>query len=120
MDKSAYPDDWPNLSRFIREANNWQCQQCGVQCRRPGEFDLGWQYQLTVAHWDHEYYTPEVFCVALCVPCHFRHDAGHSWVARRRWERLRRQLAGQLGWGVDADGSRIACEMWYNDEVASP
>lgn len=91
-----YPDDWPAISFFIREANNFTCQECGRQCRRPGEFWLGWDYELTVAHWDQDYDSEEIFVVAWCMRCHFRHDAPFVWVARRRHERLRLRLAGQL------------------------
>lgn len=91
-----YPVEWPQIVLDIKEANDWRCQQCGRQCRRPGELWLGWEYELTVAHVMQDYDAPEVFVAPLCVPCHFRHDAPYSWLARRRWQRDRQANAGQL------------------------
>jgi hypothetical protein len=93
---TLYPDDWPAISFEIREACGWECMACGKKCRRPGEPWDGHKRTLTVAHYDNIYDAPEVFCVALCVCCHFRHDARYSWIARRRWEHWRRRMAGQL------------------------
>ena len=84
MNPHFYPDDWATIAREIKAACNWQCQACGLQCRRPGEFWLGWEYELTVSHWDREYDVAEVFVVPLCRKCHLLHDAPHSWRARRR------------------------------------
>lgn len=91
-----YPADWSQIARIVKEYNGWCCQACGCQCRRPGELNLGWQFGLTVAHYDHVYDAPEVFVVAMCIKCHFAHDAPFVWSARRRHERARRQVAGQL------------------------
>lgn len=96
MNLLFYPTEWPAIARGIKEACNWQCQACQRQCRRPGEFYLGWEYELTVAHYDHAYDGPVAFVVALCRACHFKHDARAVWVARRRWARLRASQAGQL------------------------
>jgi hypothetical protein len=96
MTYEFYPHEWRDLAREIKELCEWRCQQCGRQCRRPGEFYLGWAYELTVAHYFHEYNTPTAFVVALCAPCHFAHDAEFVWHARRRWARHRLHLAGQL------------------------
>lgn len=90
-----YPNDWPAIARAVKEANNYVCQGCQRQCRRPGELWLGWEYELTVAHYDHIYDGEAAFVVALCIGCHFRHDSKHSWKARHRHARLRRALAGQ-------------------------
>lgn len=79
-----YPIDWPDIARLVKEANDWQCGECGLQCRRPGEFWLGWQYELTLAHYDQEYEDAAIFVVALCRKCHLLHDAPHSWRSRRR------------------------------------
>lgn len=99
---NQYPVDWPAIAREIKEAVDYVCQECGQQCRRPGEFNLGWQFTLTVAHWDREYEDEVVFCVALCVRCHFRHDSKYSWIARRRYAYIRQRIAGQLGLLLDA------------------
>lgn len=91
-----YPDDWAQISYAIREANQWTCQQCDRLCRRPGELYLGWEYTLTVAHWERDYTSSEIFATCLCLPCHFLHDAPYAWHSRRRHQRIRRWLAGQL------------------------
>lgn len=97
MKKSQhYPADWPTLSYTIKAANRWQCQACGRQCRRPGEMYLGWQYELTLAHITQNYEAEAVQLAPLCLPCHLRYDAAHSWLARRRNARQRQRQAGQL------------------------
>jgi len=93
---SFYPADWLDITQVIKAANHYECCACGRQCRRPGEFYLGWQYELTVAHYDNEYDAPAVFLVALCARCHLLHDAPFVWVARRRHCRQRQRQAGQL------------------------
>lgn len=84
MNRDLYPVDWAELAHEIKDANHWQCGECHLQCRRPGEFWLGWWYELTVSHYDREYDVEAVFVVPLCRKCHFLHDAAHSWRARRR------------------------------------
>jgi hypothetical protein len=83
MVKSLYPDEWPRLAREIKEACNFECQMCGRICRDPKRkadsdpltrSEIG-KLTLTVAHWDQEYLSPEVFVVALCSTCHNQHDA---------------------------------------------
>lgn len=96
MESFSYPVDWPEIAALIKAANGWRCMACDKQCRRPGEMNLGWEYELSAAHYDGIYDAPEVFIVALCTPCHFQHDSPFVWVSRRRADRLRQHLAGQL------------------------
>lgn len=96
MNDLLYPNDWANIARAIKEANEYKCQACGKQCRRPGELNLGWQYELTVAHYDNIYESEAVFVVPMCLECHLPHDSRFVWVARRRADRLRQHAAGQL------------------------
>jgi len=35
--QSLYPVDWRLIATCIKEAADWVCQECGKQCRRPGE-----------------------------------------------------------------------------------
>lgn len=91
-----YPADWPTLTREIKEANGYVCLGCQRQCRRPGEMWLGWEYELSCAHICQDYEAEAVYVAALCLPCHLRFDAPHSWIARRRRNRLRQHIAGQL------------------------
>lgn len=91
-----YPQNWRELAFAVKEANGWRCGACDRQCRRPGEFWLGWEYELTVAHLGHDYEAEIVQVAPMCRRCHFRYDAPHSWRARHRHRRYRRRLAGQL------------------------
>lgn len=97
-----YPDDWNSVALAIKEANNWCCAECHKQCRRPGEVWDGWVNTLTVAHYYGDYDAPAAFCVALCAPCHLAHDAPYAWLSRRRHERFRRHIAGQLTLALQA------------------
>jgi hypothetical protein len=96
MTSGFYPNEWDIIACEIKVANNWRCQSCDRQCRRPGEFYLGWEYELTVAHLCQDYEGEAVNVAALCGPCHLAYDASHSWIARLRWHRWRQRQAGQL------------------------
>lgn len=91
-----YPEEWSTLAREIKEANHWRCQACQKQCRRPGEMWLGWDYEMACAHICQDYEGESVCVAAVCARCHLLMDAPFVWVARRRRQRLRQQLAGQL------------------------
>lgn len=96
MNLSFYPTEWPTIARYIKEACAWRCAVCDRQCRRPGEFYLGWEYELALAHITQDYLAPAVQVACLCGSCHLRHDAPLGWVARRRADRWRARQAGQL------------------------
>lgn len=78
MQRGRYPTDWNTIATEVKESADWQCQQCGKQCRRPGDpFDTH-RRTLTTAHvWpdDHDTMAPVVCVAALCAPCHLRLDA---------------------------------------------
>ena len=85
MEKHRYPLNWPQIAFAIKDAAVWKCQECGQQCRRPGEpFDTH-RRTLTVAHLDHN---PEnchpANLKAMCAPCHLRYDARHHAETRKR------------------------------------
>lgn len=84
MDKKRYPANWKQIAAAVKEAAGWRCQQCGKQCRRPGEKLDTHQRTLTVHHIDHQ---PENCdpgnLIALCAPCHLRADAKHHAESRR-------------------------------------
>lgn len=96
MIELIYPVDWPEISYIVRSYNNWRCLACDKCCRRPGEMFLGWEYELSVAHICQDYEAEAVYVAALCLPCHLRYDAPHSWIARHRRARIRQRVAGQL------------------------
>jgi hypothetical protein len=91
---SGYPVDWPEIARVVKEAAGYTCQACQKRCRRPGEFYLGWEYELTVAH--DGYGAAATTVAALCIRCHFAYDAPRVWIARRRALRHRLLSGGQL------------------------
>lgn len=84
MHPELYPTNWHEIAFAIKEACDWQCQMCGVQCQRPGEAHKTQRRTLTVAHYEHVYDEPEIFVVALCAPCHLRHDVRFHVSQRRK------------------------------------
>ena len=69
----GYPIEWPSISLAIREAVNWRCQACGVECNRPGEKSD--KPQLTVAHLNHiKADVRPGNLKALCWSCHKKQD----------------------------------------------
>ena len=85
MDKARYPADWQRIAFEKKQSVGWKCENCGMQCRRPGEpFDTH-RRTLTVAHMNH---TPEDCqpenMKALCAPCHLKYDAKHHAETRKR------------------------------------
>ena len=78
MDKKRYPKNWREIATAVKDAAGWKCQQCGKQCRKPGEPLDTHRRTLTVHHIDH---MPENCdasnLIALCAPCHLRADAKH-------------------------------------------
>jgi hypothetical protein len=85
VDWSKYPPNWKEIATAIKDAAGWICQNCGKQCRRPGEpFDTH-KRTLTVAHLNHDTTDnrPENLA-AWCAPCHLRYDAQHHAETRKR------------------------------------
>lgn len=85
MERERYPDDWPQIARAVKDEVGWKYDECGMQCRRPGEpFDTH-RRTLTVSHKNH---IPEDCrrenLQALCAPCHLRYDAQHHAETRKR------------------------------------
>lgn len=85
MDKARYPANWKEIAMKVKEDAGWKCQNCGVQCRKPGERFTTHKLTLTVAHLNHvpEDVRPENLR-ALCAPCHLRYDAKHHAETRKR------------------------------------
>ena len=102
VDWNDYPPDWREIALAVKESAGWRCEECGRQCRRPGEpFDTH-RRTLTVAHLNHD----PMDCRrgnlrALCAPCHLRYDAGHHAETRRaRADRERGQERMAFGNGL--------------------
>jgi len=91
MQTNRYPIDWTAIAHSIKSACDWQCQNCGMQCRRPGEpFDTH-KRTLTVAHlWpdDQAPDAPIVSVAALCARCHLQADVARKVLQRRQRAQL--------------------------------
>ena len=85
MNRSLYPSDWKTIAYQVKEKADWKCENCGMQCRRPGEPLDTHKRTLTVAHLNHDPMDcrPENL-KALCSGCHLRYDAKHHAETRRR------------------------------------
>lgn len=95
-----YPHDWPAIAFAVKDAADWCCQECGKQCTRPGEAYAGAENMLTCAHAGTDYTSEVITVYALCASCHLRYDAEFSHVFRRRYERERQRVAGQMVFGL--------------------
>jgi 5-methylcytosine-specific restriction endonuclease McrA len=91
---ALYPADWPAIAQRIKEAADWKCQECDMQCYRPGSLTFDHRFVLTVHHIDHNPGNcDDDNLIALCAPCHLRADAQHH---ARNAKRTRARRAGQL------------------------
>lgn len=108
VDWTRYPDNWNDIARAVKDAADWICQDCGMQCRRPGEpFDTH-RRTMSVHHLgatkddgspgnmhDKRDCRP-CNLLALCSKCHLSRDLpGHmrNAAATRRRQRVN---AGQM------------------------
>ena len=107
--RHLYPSNWNAIALEIKQQANWQCQNCGKQCRRTGQSLANFvaaypdaktkpiRYTLTVAHLDH---TPSncdrTNLKALCSVCHLRYDTQHHINSRRVNKRKQLEESGQL------------------------
>jgi hypothetical protein len=91
MDRTKYPPDWNDICYRIKQEAEWKCEECGKQCRFPGEeFDTH-RRTLTVAHINHvESDCRDDNLVALCPACHLAYDEIRKKMQRRAWKRMKR------------------------------
>ena len=96
MRKDAYPPDWDSIARAVKESAKWRCQDCGKQCRRPGEpFDTH-KRTMSVAHLDHNPQNCEVENLrGWCSKCHLAYDLKHHMRNAARTRRAKRIATGQ-------------------------
>lgn len=60
-----YPEDWPKISRLVKENAGWHCERCGA-AHSPAT-----GYALTVHHLDNDKSNCEAWnLAALCQRCH--------------------------------------------------
>ena len=85
MERELYPPEWEAIAAAIKARTGWKCEQCGKQCRKPGEVFDTHKNTLTVAHLDHNpaNCSPDNLR-AMCAPCHLRYDAKHHAETRKR------------------------------------
>lgn len=78
MKREQYPANWEEIAQAVKEDADWKCEECGKQCRRPGEPLDTHRRTLTVSHQDHNPANCDRANLrALCAPCHLRYDAQH-------------------------------------------
>lgn len=74
MQRERYPEIWEQISTKAKETAAWYCQQCGMQCSRPG------------VH--HIYYQPEDSrpenLIVLYSECRLRADAPYHHADTRK------------------------------------
>ena len=120
VDWSRYPDSWPAIALAVKAAAGWRCQNCDLQCRRPGETFDTHRRTLTVHHRDGDpgNCAPENL-VGLCSACHLRADAPmHAQHARETRDQRRQRDGGQAtfatmdGWkfGLERRGMEYICD----------
>ena len=90
MDRTKYPENWNEIASTIKDQAGWKCQQCGLQCRFPGEEFGTHKRTLTVAHINHV----EMDCrpenlVALCPRCHLAYDQSRKVMQRLAKKRIK-------------------------------
>lgn len=119
MDRRLYPPDWKAIAHQVKQESGWSCEECGRQCRQPGErldlfvkrvaylpveevFEHPQRWTLTVAHLNHiPSDCSRSNLMALCAPCHCRYDL--SQMGRKRY--LKRERLGQMVLSIFPDQS---------------
>ena len=112
--RHLYPENWPELSRYIRFHRALGFCECTGECGldhgvasygEPGhclnthglQMDSGAVCVLTVAHLDHdETHNDPSNLQAMCQGCHNRYDMEHRREGIRRREREAMETEGQL------------------------
>lgn len=93
MQRDQYPSNWDEIALAVKDAADWRCQECGMQCRRPGEAFDTHRRTMSVHHIDHHPGNCEpANLIALCSACHLRADARHH---ARNARRTRDTRSGQ-------------------------
>ena len=112
VDWARYPVNWNDIALAIKEAADWRCRDCGMQCRRPGEpFDTH-RRTMSVHHIgvDRADGTPgdmhdKQDCrtenlIALCARCHLARDLPSHMQNAARTRRAKRIAAGQVEFDI--------------------
>lgn len=108
VDYSRYPADWKAIALAVKEATDWICQDCGMQCRRPGEAFDTHRRTMSVHHLGtpHADGTPGDMhdkmdvrpenLLALCSRCHLLRDLPSHMAHAAETRRRRKVESGQL------------------------
>jgi hypothetical protein len=96
MNLSDYPENWPEVSRQIRERAGWKCEgtphfpDCRAENGKPHP-ETGSKVILTVAHMDHDKsHADPARLRALCQRCHLDWDLEHHMANARRTRVIKR------------------------------
>ena len=106
--RARYPENWPGISKAIKDRAGWRCE-CEGECGRPGcagrcpnrhgrpSVGTGSVVVLTAAHLNH---TPEDCrpenLKAMCQGCHLRYDREHHAQTRAQTRVAEQAAAGQF------------------------
>lgn len=96
MQRKLYPDDWEAIAFRKKEAVDWICERCQMQCRKPGEpFDTH-KRTMSVHHPDFDKNDPNARLEALCSGCHLRADLPHHMENAAKTRQRKRLERGQM------------------------
>lgn len=108
VDWSRYPPDWKQIALAVKEAAGWVCQDCGMQCRRPGEPFDSHKRTMSVHHMGapkddgspgdmHDKMDVRPINLrALCSKCHLARDLPGHMANAAATRRRQRVDAGQM------------------------
>lgn len=107
-DKSRYPEKWDAIALAVKVAADWRCQDCHMQCRRPGEAFDTHKRTMSVHHvgaprddgtpgdmHDKMDCRPENL-LALCAKCHLARDLPGHVLNAARTRRQKKVASGQM------------------------
>jgi hypothetical protein len=123
IEKDRYPTHWPTLALDLKSKQEWTCEHCGKQCRKPKEplsvfaervyggidgddwkeaVDCPGKFVLTTAHLDQNPANNDPNNLrALCSGCHLNYDRDYL-AANAQAKRERRGQQNLFG-GQDAE-----------------
>lgn len=113
VDWTRYPDNWNEIARACKDAADWKCQDCGMQCRRPGETFDTHKRTMSVHHLGapRDDGTPgdvhdkmdvrPCNLLALCSKCHLARDLPGHMANAAKTRRAQKVAAGQAEFCID-------------------